>query len=538
MKLLTNPLKASVRLHLFLLLFSVLCAAQPAPEFPPATLWGELRPGPYRTGYKTVFTHDLSRAPITDSADIVPTKHDNPGRQMQINVWYPAKAGAKARPMRYAEYVQLLSQTLNFGTPDKQKGAAIFIKNASGLGGDTKALEARLPDLMQMEVFAIKDAPAAIGRFPLIVFPEYRAPATNSILCEYLASHGFVVASAMMKGSFDLDYDTGLTGMETQIQDLQFIIGLLRSWPNVDRERLGLMGVGVAANACLGVQMRNPMVDAVVSLDGGIISPSEDGTLKRTSFFDPTVVRTPILAIYAPHPSLIPDLLNQYKYSDRYIVHFPKMSEFHFLNYGMLEAFVPGVIGRAPGDTKTGFEWASRYVLHFLKAQLEAARVSREFLEQSPAANQVPDGVVVASKKPGLKAPPTLAELKTMIRRDGIQSVASLFRQLRQDDPQPFNHERFLALTNWLTFVADDPGNKMRKELALLRVESYPQSSRAHFSLAAQAMQANDHELAKKHFNEALRLVEGDADPGLDAATRKRIEQVSRQNLQTLSGKG
>jgi len=531
MKPLTNHLKASLLGCFLLLLFSIPSLAQPGPKSPSATLWGNLKPGPHRTGYKTIFTHDLSRAAIMDAASPEQSPSGHPGRQMQLNVWYPARAGVKARPMRYADYVQLLAQALNFKEPDKQKGAAIFVRNASGLGGSANALEARLPDLMQMEAAAIKDAPAASGRFPLVVFPEYRAPATNSILCEYLASHGFVVASAMMKGTFDLDYDTGLTGMETQIQDLQFIIGLLRAWPNVDGERLGLMGVGVAANACLGVQMRNPLIDAVVSLDGGIISPSEDGTLKRTPYFDPAAVRTPILAIYAPHPSLIPDLLNQYKYSDRYVVHFPKMSEFHFLNYGMLETFVPGIIGRAPGDTKTGFEWAGRYVLHFLKAQLEGVPASREFLERSPAANQVPGGVVVASKKPGLKAPPTLAELKAMIRRKGVQSVVSLFRQLRQDDPQPFSHEQFLALTNWLTFVSDDPGNKIRKELALLRVESYPQSSRAHFSLAGQAMQMNDRELAKKHFNEALRLLESDADPALDAATRKRIEQVSRQNL-------
>jgi hypothetical protein len=538
MKPLTNHLKASGLGCFFLLLFSIPCLAQSGSKAPSATLWGNLKSGPHRTGYKTIFTHDLSRAVILDAANPEQNPSGHPGRQMQINVWYPAKAGAKARPMRYAEYVQLLSQTLNFGTPDKQKGEAIFVKNASGLGGGAKILEARLPALMQMEVAAIKDAPPAAGRFPLVVFPEYRAPATNSILCEYLASHGFVVASTSMKGTFDVDYDTGLTGMETQIHDLQFIIGLLRRWPNVDGERLGLMGVGVAANACLGVQMRNPLVNAVVSLDGGIISPSEDGTLKRTPYFDPTAVRTPILAIYAPHPSLIPDLLNQYKYSDRYVVHFPKMSEFHFLNYGMLETFVPGVIGRAPGDTKTGFEWASRYVLHFLKAQLEGVPASREFLERSPAGNQVPDGILIASKKTALKAPPTLAELKAMIGRQGVQGVVSLFRQLRQDDPQPFTHEQFLALTNWLTFVSDDPGNKMRKELALLRVESYPQSSRAHFSLAGQAMQANDRELARKHFKQALQWLESDADPALDAALRKRIEQVSRQNLQNLAEKG
>ena len=161
MKSLTNHLKASGLRCFLLLLFSIPCLAQPGSKSSSATLWGNLMPGPHRTGYKTIFTHDLSRAPITDAADPEPNSGHNPGRQMQINVWYPAKAGPKARPMRYGEYVQLLAQALNFKEPDKKKGAAIFVRNASGPGGSANALEARLPDLMQMEASAIKDAPAA-----------------------------------------------------------------------------------------------------------------------------------------------------------------------------------------------------------------------------------------------------------------------------------------------------------------------------------------------------------------------------------------
>ena len=79
----------------------------------------------------------------------------------------------------------------------------------------------------------------------------------------------------------------------------------------------------------------------------------------------------PILAIYAPHPSIDPSFISGLKYSDRYFFHFPGMTEFHVLNYGQFERFVPGIIGEAKGDVQAGYEAASYLILTFLKEVLK-----------------------------------------------------------------------------------------------------------------------------------------------------------------------
>ena len=57
---------------------------------------------------------------------------------------------------------------------------------------------AQINDLLQLKTAAIKDARPQEGRFPPIVFGQgyfFESPMTHSVLCEYLASHGYVVAA-------------------------------------------------------------------------------------------------------------------------------------------------------------------------------------------------------------------------------------------------------------------------------------------------------------------------------------------------------
>lgn len=488
-------------------------------------LWGGLKKGPHAVGFKTVFTYDPSRPSLTTSTN------DTQGRQMQINVWYPAsRTQSRARPMLLEDYVYLISRELNFSPLNKtreRESIEKFKAQTIELGGNAETLQSLLPKLLKMPVAAIRNAPLAAGSFPLVIYPD--APARHSILCEYLASHGYVVAATSLKGTLEQELDVALTGIETITSDIQFVAGSMKTWPNVDRKKLALIGLGITASGALNAQMRNPEVDALVSLDGGIPTLFEDRLLKRAPYFDIAAFNVPLLAIYAPHPNVDPAILDQYKYSTRYYVHFPKMSEFHFLNYGMFEQFVPSIIGKAPGDTKSGFELAARYVLAFLGTHLKNDAQASQFLD----ANSAPSELVQVNKKIGLVAPPKFFEIKRMIRSDGIQSFVALYRRLKASDPQPFSQTLLVDLFNWASFQRD-PEWKERKEIALVRIESFPQSSRAHFTLGQVAMQTNERELARKHYQEALRLLENDDDPVLDSATRKRIGQVATQNLETL----
>jgi hypothetical protein len=489
-------------------------------------LWGDLKPGPHRVGFKSIFTYDPSRPQLPSALK------NSLGRQMQINVWYPAKSNGTS--MVFEDYVHLLAQEIDFSPlTDKKRndGTAKFIQQANELARNDSRVSSGLSSVMKFPVAARRNASPVKGRFPIVVYLD--SAARHHILCEYLASHGYVVAATSIKGSFEEELDVALTGIETLAADIQFVVGSMKGWSNAAPDQVALIGLGITASGALNAQMRNSDIDALVSLEGGITTLFEDRMLKRLPFFDLASVRVPLLAITAPHPNVNPAVLDQYKYSTRYYVHFPKMSEFFFLNYGMLEKYIPRIIGEPPGDTKAGFEWAARYVLAFFNTHLKHDSTSESFLRNSPENNSIPTGLLSVDKKIGLKVPPRLGELKTMIRLGSIERLTSVYRQFKESDPRPFSQELLIGLYNWISFVGD-PEWKARKEISLIRVESYPESSRAHFTLAQVGMQLSDTSLARKHFSEALRVLPNDDDLVLDGATRRRIEQTAKQQLERL----
>ena len=494
-------------------------------------LWGPLEPGPYRVGFRAVFLKDNSRVSVMPGSRA-------PGREMQISLWYPADSTRASKPFTYGRYVELLAQSTDFRSLDAERrklAQKMFMDEPAELGGDRDDLAAKLPELMQLATAACEECPESAGRFPLVVFPEYRAPATNSILSEYLASHGCVVGTVGLKGSTEVDYDTGLSGLDTTATDMGFVVAALSTLPYVDSDRVALIGLGISGSSALAYQMKNPSIDAVVSLDGGITTEFENRIISRTSHYDRASVDVPLLFITAPHSALNRSLIDQYAYSKRYIAHFPKMSEFLFLDYGMLQSRVPRIIGTASADAQVGFVWASHYVLNFLNAHLKGDPDAAQFLARRPEENSVPAGVLEYETKAALSPAPTLPRLKAVIRDNGIAALVSWFNELQKSDPQPVSQDKFGELFMWLSNKRDADWS-IRKSLAELRLRSFPASARTQFTAAHAFLQVGDVGRAEEHFKRTLDLLPLDLDPALPHELRVSMEQSCRTQLAKMAG--
>ena len=495
--------------------------------------WGALEPGRYAVGFRQLLLRDVSRPALAaeDGARITSER----GRQMQIAIWYPARPTTRGA-MVYGDYIDRLSQELDFGAIDEPKrrlATRKFMELPAGLGGDTSAVRRELPRLRSLSTAAHLDAAAAAGRFPLVLFQEYRAPASNSILAEYLASHGYVVASPTLKGTNDAAPETSVRGIETHVADLRFVLAAIDSLPSVTTDRIAALGVGIAASGALALQMRTPSVRALVSLDGGITTALELGLLASTPYYDVAAVQVPILAITAPHPSVDAARLDVFRYAPRELVHFARMGEFWFLDYGMLEREVPGIIGPPPGDVAAGFEWGARWVRLFLDAHLRSDPAALgAFAGGTPLAD-APDGLFTVARRRALSTPPTVADLKQLLVHGGIASLDSLIDQRRRADSQPIPNDYLAALSSWLGNSGRDRTGATRHALAVRRVALYPRSARARLALGLSAA-SRDSSLARAELTEALRVLPDDSDPTLDAAARTRIERQAREALARL----
>jgi hypothetical protein len=511
-------------LRIFVVL-SVVPFVMASSQATPRPLWGALSPGPHAVGFRQLLLRDPSRPQLPTPRDL--DAASRAGRQMQIVLWYPASAGGT--PLTHGDYVATVAQRLEFGEPTAASRAAAiedFIARSAGFRGDTAGLRRALPELLRTPVAARRQAPPARGRFPLVIYPEWRAPASNSILAEYLASHGFVVASIGLRGIYDDDVEYyAVRGIEALAADFAYVLAALDTVPNVDAHNAAAMGVGIAATGALALQMRSPSIRAFVSLEGGVTTESEQRLLLRTPLFDLARVRVPMLAITAPHPSVDPARLELYRYSDRHLVHFPTMGEFWFLDYGMLEGRVPRIIGPPPGNTVLGFEWGARFVERFLSARLRRESNAARWLESAAPPASAPD-LFTVRRRPALPAPPSTASLKRMVDSGGVGALRTFIESRVAADSQPVPMEYFTSINVWLSEGRDADGSR-RHDLSSLWVRLYPRSARAQASRAASALRLGDSTVARTHLRDALGLLDDDPDPLLDSHARANIRRIA-----------
>lgn len=513
----------------------LLALSQLTAQAPVAPLWGTLRPGAHAVGFKQALLRDASRPVL--SAEDGQAIDTGVGRQMQLLLWYPAADRQGGTPMRYGDYIDVLAQELDFTpiTPSRRHDAdEKFISAASGLGSNPDSLRQALPRLRALASAARRDARPAMGRFPLLLLPEWRAPATNHVLGEFLASHGYVVASTTLKGSFDAQVEVSSRGIETQVADLRFLLQWAASHSFVDTRRIVAGGVGIAASGALALEMQRPLA-GMISLEGGVTTELELGLLSGLPFYDPTRVTAPMLVIWAPHPSVDPNRLERFPYAQRHVVHFPRMGEFWFLDYGMLEHEYPGIIGKPPGDSRRGFEAAAKWILAFMDARTrETARATAglEEMLRTPSA----DSTYVAVLRPALPAPLTVAELKQIVVREGVDGLRALVDHRLATDSMPVANDHLATVSQWLGNTGRDRQGTSRLAIARLRVRLFPHSARAQFALGVSANQQADTAMARTALTEALRLLADDLDPALDQPTRLRIRAQSPPILERLGG--
>jgi tetratricopeptide (TPR) repeat protein len=507
-----------------------------AQEFP---LWGDLKPGTHAVGFKVEHQYDYSRA--------FGLKYDYEGklnpnaakRPIQISIWYPAKKMANGGVNTLVEdYVNLVATEINFGElTDEAKGRARqnFFRGAIQQG----VSEEEIDELLQMKTMAVKDAAAEQGSFPLIVFAQggNLSPPTNVILCEYLASHGYVVATSPSVGKDARQITPDFTGVDTQVSDLEFIIGFMNSFPNLDKNKLGLIGFSFGGNAIVDLQLRNMYADALVSLDGNEGFANGGAQLNQQSpYYNLAKMRVPFMRLSqaaGPNVPLDLSLYNAMKFNKKYLVTFPDLRHFDFTSLAMIEHLVPNFTGQPRGDTKLGYELVSQYVLNFMNGYLKNDPAGLAFLKNDPEKNGATAGFVTVAFEEGLKPVPIEAEFTNLLNSEGgVQKAAEIFEYTQKMAPGTILFQE--NPTNILGYQLMGNGRgKDAIEVFKMNNKAYPNSANTYDSLAEGYMNDGQLELAIQYYEKALEVVKTDVNSPFKQAIElnapARIQQMKEQ---------
>ncbi|MCP4582882.1 MAG: hypothetical protein GY839_14830, partial [candidate division Zixibacteria bacterium] len=326
--------------------------------------WQNLKLGPYPVGFKTIEKYDYSRT--------FRSKHDyfgNPvegerARPIQIGIWYPAKEMKNPEVMVYGEYAFAYPEDESFinvlTNMQERENRFLFSINENNPGP--------VLDLMSINVNAVKDAPEQEGTFPLIIYcPSLRGNISeNAQLCEFIASNGFVVATSHSMGATGLNPEINQTDLEALVRDKEFVIANMHSQPNVNINKIGVIGFAAGGMTALIMQMRNTDIDAVVSINGTFINSNYKDILTNNHFYQADRIQSPQLIVYTSEITTLDfSLVDAFKYSDRYLLELSSLQHSIFSHHGITP------ISSQQAETDY-YEIPLNFVNNFLKAELDS----------------------------------------------------------------------------------------------------------------------------------------------------------------------
>jgi pimeloyl-ACP methyl ester carboxylesterase len=425
----------SVKTLCFLIMLAAVGAASQARQ---AGLWGGLAAGPYTPGFKLIETSDPSRSyPSIGGEGAAP-------RPMRIYVWYPAKQTARER-MRLDDYVRMALADFH---------ATILPVPL------VKAFEAaERGTLLRTPVGAVHDAEAGPGRFPLLVLGQglfYESPLSHFALCEFLASHGYVVATSPLLGTRYRLVNINIEDVETEVRDMEFVLASARTLPFADPEALGVIGYDLGGMAGLILAMRHPEVDGFLSLDSGILDkhysglPGSHPQYREERFRIPWMHMTQARFIGTEKDrTAAPSLFERKAFGPSYLVHVPTANHGDFSSYATLgiTRAVPGYWGPSTSDPKPLYGEICRVSLAFFASCLKNDPGPLEGL--LAGADPAPGKPAFKIEhKDGPAGPPTEAELVRLIIDQGVGQAEPEIERVRAKYPGLALVEE--SVLNWL----------------------------------------------------------------------------------------
>ena len=354
-------------------------------QVPP--LWGALQPGPERVGFTTVFRFDPERtwARTYDAAGVfVP---DSNGRPVQVSVWYPAQATGPCAGMSFGGAVDV---DVVVPPPLADFASAMRLRNREDAHSAVPA--ERFSELLSTPLHSCAGAPPSGGDAPLVLYAGgLNAPAiSNIVLAEFLASHGFAVASVSLVGAGDAQVTQSRSAidLEATVRDLEFASTVVRELGLARGARVAVVGHSLGAVAAIIFAARHGNTRAAIGLDG-TYGFEGAGSLLTTGFgYDPTRMRAAVLDIRRAEGEQEARLdmasVRAMKYARRDLVAIGAMHHSDFTSFAMVaDRFLTPIDPKYAGtrwDRRTGrhgHETTARLILALLFETLKADPLAR-----------------------------------------------------------------------------------------------------------------------------------------------------------------
>jgi dienelactone hydrolase len=471
-------------------------------------------PGPYPVGVQLKSRYDSTRVyrPAFDLVTGQPETHER-ARPIQSLTWYPAKAMGK--PLTWRDY---MATKATEDAPWLSPAEALRATDANIAGNSAGLPPAMAKQVLAQPMWASKDAPAAAGTFPVVIYaPSFSASATENVdLCEYLASHGYIVIASRSLGAHTKSMTTDLEGLEAQAGDIAFLIGQAHAMPQADMSRIAVVGYSWGGLSNVLAAARDDRIRALVSLDGSVRSYTQfvDGGKDAAKYATPGRLAVPMLFVGRERDSvedlvkekkkLDYSLLNEMTYADMTIVTMRPMIHPNFAS-DYLRFANEGSFGEyARDEVSMAHSWTMRYVQRFLDAYLKNDAEAMVFLDNKPSANKAPAHMLAVERRKGGGIPPTLEGFIRTLQTGGYEHAQAVYDRMHAASPA------FSLEPMWLNTYGNEllHSGRAKESVPILRLGTKlaPDWSWVADSLAEAYEAAGERQLAIAEYRRALSI--------------------------------
>ncbi|SFO02632.1 Dienelactone hydrolase [Chitinophaga sp. YR627] len=432
-------------------------------------------------------------------------------RPITVSIWYPAKRTATNQsPMNVLNYMQIFKEEEEWeNLPDDRILDWFSYSN-------TPDNRSHLTENCK----AYRNLPPAPQTFPVVIYaPSFQASSIeNFVLCEYLASQGYVVISSPSRGTETRQMEAGTEkDMETQARDIEFLIGRCGRYPFVDREKIATMGFSFGGLSNVLSQMQNTAIKAIVSLDGTI--RYQYPVLKKSAYADIERVNVPFLHLAQkdiPASVLAEDKLDaslndafvfydDLVYSEAYSLKCHDMTHSYFSTLGVLFQSRDPRQDKSDREIMTSYRWVSIYALQFLDAYLKGDKKALTFINNSPTANGIPEGLISYRHKAPKKEALNFEDFNKMAAGVQYAGLSALYDSVLIHHPS-FKPKEWQLNNLGLQLLFNSKNIQNGVRVLELATKLYPGSANLFDSLGEAYMFTSQNDLAKKAFKTSLSL--------------------------------
>ena len=326
--------------------------------------------GPYEVGFESYKTYDNSRSYVLGE--------DTISRPLLIHFWYPSQEKNEGHVLNFKHYIDLIAQREDYNRSAEEinnqsfyyvKGYSDFAKSNFGL--DTSI---HTQELLDSPVYAKSGIPIpeSGSKFPLLIYAPSNSKASvqSHMLCEYLASHGFMILSVASAGPTSIQRAYFEESTMAQVTDMEFLLKYCKDSIGINYTKLGLFGFSSGGNAITLFQMKNENVDAVLSLDGGqeyIVCMK----LYHMQAFDLEKTNKPYCSVVNNYENYsIYPLYNSIESSEKNLFRMPYLNHNGFISYWQyFDSCSPDSI---KSNAIISFDYLSKFTMGFFSKYLKS----------------------------------------------------------------------------------------------------------------------------------------------------------------------